>query len=275
MTEKSSLSGLTIILLLVGLCVGGAGAYFYVSGPLQTEVSELETDHTQLVAELDTLNTQLTALQEEYAELETEKEALEDEIQDISLDIASTRADISTLEHNIEVNSETTNLYSLMVEPDTGYKVISFFALSFQHPVGMMFEFEQFQENPISEDYGILKGTISKTSRDELIQYVWQKLDFESNAEADVIDLVEQFTTELDEYEDVTYEIGDMVVATVLDHIVYYQPITWTQGASNYTTYYAAWYCNLDSLHYRLYYVTETPSNDDFLHYLDTTLCHR
>lgn len=275
MAEKSSLSGMTIALLVVGLIVGGAGAYFVVSGPIKTEISGLETQYAQLNTELDSLNAQLVTIQDEYDTLETEKEGLEDEIQNISLDLAHTEAEITTTEHSIEVNTEKIDVFSLMAEPDKGYNVISLFALSFQYPVGMTFEFEQFQENPISEDYGSITGTISKESRDDYIRYVWQKVDFEANAESDLADLVDTYLEQWAESETVSCAAGDVTILERLDHTVYYQSITCTGGSTTWIIYYSTWYCNLDSLYYRLVYVSETPANDDFTHYLDTTLCHR
>lgn len=275
MSENKGISSLAIILLIVGLVVGAGGSYVFVSNPLNANIDSLSAELSDLQATLEEQNSELSELEESYSELVSDSETLEDEIQEISSDIAQTENEIEQIDHTTEVNLEKIAHYSVEVEPDNGYKTFSIYAFGFQYPVGMVFELVEFQENPITEDYGILEGTIVKQDRDEEIRVVWQKTDFEADAESDLNDLVTGYVEQCEEDDSVTTETGSVQVSERLNHIVYSQKVTCTTESTSWIVYYSTWYCNLDSLFYRMIYVSETPDSDDFDHYLSTTLCHR
>lgn len=275
MAEGIKISSITIALLIVGLLVGGGGGYYMVSSNYSPKISELQTQQENLTEELSTITANVNSLEDQISVLEDQIDESDQRIQGCRTNVAKNNTEIAYLDHNIEVYQEKIAILEIEAEPTEGHKIFSAYGLWFQYPVGMSFNFEKFQEHDISNDYGLVNGEIDKPSRKETIAYIWQKVDFETNAEADLDDLIstllEYYVTELE----ITATVGEKKTTEIQGHTVYYQSINMNDGHNDYVVYYATWFCNLEGIHYRFYHLNYKPQfGDTLLEYLNATVCH-
>ena len=275
MAEGIKISSITIALLIAGLLVGGGGGYYMVSSNYSPKISELQTRQESLTEELSTITANVNNMEDQVSVLEDQIDESDLRIQKCRLNIAKNNTEIAYLDHSIEVYQEKITILEIKAEPTEGHNIFSAYGLWFQYPVGMSFNFEKFQEHDVSNDYGIINGKIDKPSRKETIKYAWQKVDFETDAEADLDDLIggllEYYLVELE----ITATAGEKKNTEIMGHTVYYQSINVNDGHNDYLVYYAAWYCNLEGTHYRFYHFNYKPQlGDTILEYLNTSICH-
>lgn len=112
MSEQKTVPLIAIILLVVGLTIGGGGAYFFLSTGFQSQVTQYKTQVTDLntdilsltasVSELEsmksTYDTQKTELETRISDLETLATTLENELADLESEAPEYEEQISSLE---------------------------------------------------------------------------------------------------------------------------------------------------------------------------------
>jgi hypothetical protein len=273
-TEK--FSSVSIALLVVGLIVGAAGGYFYNSNSLMPMIEQLEEDIELLVVELDAKDLEIASLEDHHSEQMGTLSDLETEVSQINREESQTEYAIENLDHDIDNYNEKIAVLKIQEKAAEGYEVFASYGLSFHYPIGMSFIFEEFMENPVSEDYCKVIGEINKPSKIEDVGYIWQAVDFTPDVEKDLENLVNNYVDSMSQYPQLTVTPGSKVTTNILDHTVYYQTITIEENGDYMIVCYATWYCNLDGLAYRMWYTNYKSTNlEGFEGYLVTTLCHR
>ena len=109
MSERSTLSTISIILLIAGLIVGGSVGYFFTSSLYQPRITEQETQIEDLGSQIRNLTTRVEGLEAEKGGLEGEisgyeeaVSAFEDQISDFEGEISAYESIILDLEARIE-----------------------------------------------------------------------------------------------------------------------------------------------------------------------------
>ena len=245
-----------------------------MSNQYKPQVSAYKEQLSNLQQEVNTFSTAHQGLIDEKGSLETAEENLKNTISNLRRQKNSLQEEVNILDRDLNTYQEKIGHLSLLVDADEGYDVFRSYGLSFHYPKGMTLHFEEIQDQPVSSDYGLIKGKIREQNKDENIVFTWQKVDFIPDIEGDVESMMSDFIPRM-ESEGYVFEKSEINIIKCDEHDLYHLNATATKNDEKVYVYYSGWFCGYRSLAYRIYYISSKPEiHDNYQKLVDNIQCH-